>query len=156
MKEVSKITVIVGSDHAGFTYKGEILSHLEALGYLTRDVGTHNYHPVDYPDIANNLAEAMRDLTAVKGILICGSGVGVCITINKYRGIRAGVCHDAYSAHQGVEHDDMNVLCLGQRIVGMELAKEIVQKFIEAEFSHAPRHQRRLDKILSIERQNLL
>ena len=156
MKADTNPTLILGSDHAGFSYKCELKSHLQSLGYGIDDVGTTDHQPVDYPDIAVALATKMQTLEAVKGIIICGSGVGVCIAANKYRGIRAGVCHDAYSAHQGVEHDDMNVLCLGQRIVGIELAKEIVGKFLEAQFSHAPRHQRRLEKILEIEKENLL
>ena len=156
MESTKKPTIILGADHAGFSYKGELKSHLESLGYGINDVGTFDHQPVDYPDIAVSLATKMGELESQKGIIICGSGVGVCIAANKYRGIRAGVCHDAYSAHQGVEHDDMNVLCLGQRIVGIELAKEIVEKYLEAKFSHAPRHQRRLDKVLDIEKQNLL
>ncbi|HEX9113115.1 MAG TPA: RpiB/LacA/LacB family sugar-phosphate isomerase, partial [Nitrospirota bacterium] len=115
--------------------------------------GTHDENPVDYPDYARAVARAVLDKKAGRGILICGSGVGAGVAANKFPGIRAAVCHDTYSAHQGVEHDDMNVLCLGARVVGPELAKEIARTFLEAVFSGAERHVRRLGKVTEIEKE---
>ncbi|HYE74688.1 MAG TPA: RpiB/LacA/LacB family sugar-phosphate isomerase, partial [Blastocatellia bacterium] len=110
---------------------------------------------MDYPDFAKKVSEAIRDRKVERGILLCGSGIGASIAANKFPGVRAGLCHDSYSAHQGVEHDDMNVLCLGARIVGQELAREIVQNFVKANFTREERHLRRLNKVLEIERQFL-
>ncbi len=150
-----KSKIVIGSDHAGFGYKSDLKAYLQGLGYVVVDIGTHDLQPVDYPDKASDLARTLIQQEIDKGILICGSGVGVSIAANKFRGIRAGVCHDAYSAHQGVEHDDMNVLCLGQRIVGIELAKDIIAQFLSARFSGSERHQRRLEKVQIIEEENL-
>ncbi len=148
---MSKPKILIGSDHAGFFYKQLIIKQLLEEHYHFTDIGTENDDAADYPDIAEKLALEMHTGQYAKGVLICGSGVGVCVAANKFRGIRAGVCHDTYSAHQGVEHDDMNVLCIGQRIIGIELALEIVSRFLEAEFSGEERHRRRLEKVLRIE-----
>ena len=125
-------------------------------GHEVVDLGTHDpVEPVDYPDYAELACEAVRRGDAERAIIVCGSGVGVSMVANKFPGIRAGLCHDTYSAHQGVEHDDMNVLCIGGRIVGSELAREIVGKFLGAEFSRVDRHRRRLAKVIDIERRFL-
>lgn len=145
----------IGSDHAGFQYKQKIIQAFREEGYHLTDLGADSEAPYDYPDIARKMGEAMQTRLIDRGILICGSGVGVSVAVNKFPGIRAGVCHDTYSAHQGVEHDDMNVLCLGQRIIGIELAKELVRTFLNAEFSAEERHRRRLDKVLAIEKEHL-
>lgn len=143
--------VAIGSDHAGFSLKGEILPFLEEQNWEVIDVGAYDAGQVDYPDIARALGAVLLEGRAKKGILICGSGVGACVAANKLRGIRAGLCHDTYSAHQGVEHDDMNVLCLGARVVGTEVAKELVSAFLKAEFSGDERHVRRLNKVKELE-----
>lgn len=147
--------VAISADHAGLEYKTILIPDLQNAGYEVYDLGTHNSDPDDYPDRATDLAVFLLSNKAERGILICGSGVGVSVAANKYKGIRAGVCHDTYSAHQCVEHDNANVLCIGQRVVGIELAREIVLAFLKAQFSHEPRHQRRLGKILSIENKNM-
>jgi RpiB/LacA/LacB family sugar-phosphate isomerase len=116
-----------------------------------KDLGTHGPEPVDYPDVAERLARAILAGTAERGVLICGSGVGASVAANKLPGIRAGMCHDTYSAHQGVEHDDMNIVVLGARVVGVELARELVEAFLRARFSHEERHERRLGKIRALE-----
>lgn len=152
---MSKPKVLIGSDHAGFLYKQLIIKQLLEEHYHFTDIGTENDDAADYPDIAEKLALEMQTGQYHKGILICGSGVGVCVAANKFRGIRAGVCHDSYSAHQGVEHDDMNVLCMGQRIIGIEPALEIVSRFLEATFSGEERHLRRLEKVLRIEQRGM-
>lgn len=144
--------IAVGSDHAGFEYKERIAAELESEDHEVLDLGTDGPAPVDYPDVARAVAEAVRSGDADRGVLVCGSAVGVSIAANKIPGVRAGVCHDTYSAHQGVEHDDMNVLCLGQRVIGVALAREIVATFLRARFSGAERHRRRLEKVLEIER----
>lgn len=147
--------IAIGSDHAGFAYKAILRPLLEGAGHQVTDVGATSEVPDDdYPDYGVALAEALLQHNCERGILICGSAVGVCVTANKFKGIRAGICHDTYSAHQGVEHDDMNVLCIGERIVGIELAKDIVTAFLRATFSGEPRHVRRLEKITAIENQN--
>jgi RpiB/LacA/LacB family sugar-phosphate isomerase len=144
--------IAVGADHAGYDLK-QILGHyLGSLGHEVTDLGTANPGtPVDYPDYAEAVCLAVRERTAERGVLICGSGVGASVAANKLPGIRAGLCHDTYSAHQGVEHDDMNVLVLGARIIGVELAREIVRAFINAEFSKEARHERRLAKVIALE-----
>jgi ribose 5-phosphate isomerase B len=139
-------------DHAGFELKRDLAAILGQKGHSVLDLGTHSTAPVDYPDAAESVAEALRKGDADRGIIVCGSGAGVSIAANKFPGIRAAVCHDTYTAHQAVEHDDMNVLCLGARVVGASLAQEIVSSFLGAAFSGESRHQRRLDKILDIER----
>ena len=142
----------LSSDHAGFELKRDLAALLGQKGYTVLDLGTHSLAPVDYPDAAESVAAALRNGEADRGIIVCGSGAGVSIAANKFPGIRAAVCHDTYTAHQAVEHDDMNVLCLGARVVGASLAQDIVAAFLGATFSGEPRHQRRLDKVLDIER----
>jgi RpiB/LacA/LacB family sugar-phosphate isomerase len=141
----------LGSDHAGYELKQSLTEYLRALGHEVLDVGTHSTVSVDYPDYAEAVGNALRDGRAERGVLICGSGVGASVAANKIPGIRAGLCHDAYSAHQGVEHDDMNVLVLGARVIGPELAKELLRGFVHASFSGEERHVRRLGKVKAIE-----
>lgn len=143
--------VAVGADHAGFEYKTTLAEGLRSAGHEVLDVGTEGREPVDYPDYARAVAELVAGGEADRGILVCGSAVGVCIVANKVPGIRAGVCHDTYSAHQGVEHDDVNILCLGARVIGIELAREIVDTFLAARFSGEERHRRRLRKLATVE-----
>jgi len=143
--------VAVGADHAGFELKQQIAAYLREHGHEVVDVGTMSRAPVDYPDFAEALGKAVLNKQAERGVLVCGSGVGASVSANKIPGIRAGLCHDSYSAHQGVEHDDTNVLVLGARVIGLELAKELVERFITARFSGEERHRRRLEKIKSLE-----
>lgn len=143
--------IAVGCDHAGFALKEELRDFLGSLGHEVEDFGTYSEESVDYPDFSQRVGEAVRNGKAERGIVVCGSGIGTCIAANKVRGVRAGVCHDTYSAHQGVEHDDMNVLCLGSRVIGIEVARELVRVFVSARFTNEERHRRRLDKVLAIE-----
>jgi ribose 5-phosphate isomerase B len=143
--------IALSADHAGFELKQQIGAHLTQQGHEVIDLGTHSTAPVDYPDSAEAVAEAMHDGQGNRGVIVCGSGAGVSIAANKFPGIRAAVCHDTYTAHQAVEHDDMNVLCIGARVIGPALACEIVDAFLGASFSREERHQRRLNKILAIE-----
>jgi ribose 5-phosphate isomerase B len=143
--------VAVGSDHAGYALKEHLSSWLAESGHAVYDLGTHNSDPVDYPDYAAAVAQAVLDGRADRGIIICGSGAGAAIAANKLQGIRAAVAHDAYTAHQMVEHDDVNVLCLGSRVVGQALAEDLVKTFLAAKFSRDERHVRRLDKIRALE-----
>ena len=144
--------VALGADHGGFRLKKTLVALLVSKGYEAQDLGAHDEVPGDdYPDYARAVAQSIRAGDARKGIIICGSGVGASVAASKFPGIRAAVCHDTYSAHQGVEHDDMNVLCLGERVIGKELAKEIVIAFLSASFSGEDRHVRRLDKVRTIE-----
>ena len=143
--------IVLGSDHAGYELKQQLAEYVRELGHEVMDVGTHGTSSVDYPDFSEAVGNAVIGKQADRGILLCGSGIGSVIAVNKIPGIRAGVCHDCYSAHQGVEHDDMNVLVLGARIIGIALAQELVQVFLEAKFSEDPRFQRRLDKVLKLE-----
>jgi RpiB/LacA/LacB family sugar-phosphate isomerase len=143
--------VALGADHAGFELKERIKAHVQKLGHEALDLGTHSTAAVDYPDFSEAVGLAVRDGKAERGILVCGSGVGASIAANKVPGVRAGLCHDHYSAHQGVEHDDMNVLVLGGRVIGDALALELVHAFLGAAFSGEERHQRRLDKVKQIE-----
>ena len=143
--------VVLGADHAGFELKGNLAAYLRELGHLVIDVGTHNADSVDYPDCAEAVGLAVREGRADRGVLICGSGVGASVAANKIPGIRAGLCHDTYSAHQGVEHDDMNVLVLGSRVIGPPLAREFVAAFLEAKFTGEERHRRRLQKVRTLE-----
>jgi len=146
------VKIAIASDHAGFNLKKILAAHLAELGHKVEDLGTCSADtPVDYPDFAAKAAEAVSKGKANRGIVVCGSGVGACIAANKFKGIRAAVCHDTYSAHQGVEHDDMNILCLGERIIGPALALEVAEAFAKAVFSNQARHVRRLDKIRSFE-----
>ena len=144
--------IAIGADHAGYTLKSELTELVKQLGHEPVDVGAHALDPLDdYPDFAKAVAESVATRRAERGIIVCGSGVGAAVAANKVRGVRASICHDTYSAHQGVEHDDMNVLCLGARIVGGELAKELVNTFVAAGYSGEERHQRRLNKVLAME-----
>jgi len=143
--------VVLGSDHAGFEMKQLILARVQSLGHEVLDVGTHDSSPADYPDYAEALGMAIINNKADRGIMICGSGVGASIAVNKIPGIRGGVCHDCYSAHQGVEHDNMNVLIMGARVIGIELASDIVEIFLDARFSCEERHLRRLAKLQKLE-----
>jgi ribose 5-phosphate isomerase B len=145
----------LAADHAGFPMKDELVRHLTRSGHEVLDLGTNSPDAVDYPDSAEAVGLALRDGRATRGIIVCGSGAGVSMAANKMPGIRASVCHDCYTAHQAVEHDDLNVLCLGARVVGIALASEIVDSFVAAEFSGEPRHARRLEKVRSIERRYL-
>jgi RpiB/LacA/LacB family sugar-phosphate isomerase len=144
--------VALGADHAGFELKERIKARLLELHLEVLDLGTCSTAAVDYPDYAEAVGLAIHDQKAERGVLVCGSGVGASIAANKIPGVRAGLCHDHYSAHQGVEHDDMNVLVLGGRIIGEALALELVQAFLGANFTAEERHQRRLDKVKTIER----
>jgi ribose 5-phosphate isomerase B len=144
--------LVIGSDHAGFALKEQVRDHLKAAGHEVVDLGAYNAEPSDYPDFAELVGQAIRRGDAPRGILICGSGVGVCVAANKIPGIRAGMCHDTYSAHQGVEHDDMNVLVLGARIIGSEVAFELANSFVGARFlAEEGRFVRRYKKVLAIE-----
>jgi ribose 5-phosphate isomerase B len=143
--------VAIAADHAGYALKQELIPSLQALGQEVEDLGTHNLEPVDYPDVARRVARAVMSGAVERGVLICGSGVGASVAANKLHGIRAGLCHDTYSAHQGVEHDDMNILVLGARVIGFELAQELVRAFLGARFTHEERHERRLGKIKALE-----
>jgi RpiB/LacA/LacB family sugar-phosphate isomerase len=143
--------IVVGSDHAGFELKQTLAAHVKAMGHEVIDVGTDSTAPVDYPDYAEALGMAIINNEADRGILICGSGVGAVVAVNKIPGIRASVCHDCYSAHQGVEHDNMNVLVLGARIIATQLAQDLVWLFLSAEFSGEERHQKRLAKLQKLE-----
>jgi ribose 5-phosphate isomerase B len=144
--------IAIGADHAGWPLKEELVRHLRERGHDVLDLGTHGPEPVDYPDVAAAVAEAVRDGRADRGIVVCGSGAGACIAANKLPGIRAATCHDTYTARQAVEHDDANVLCLGARVIGVELAREIVDAWANARFTGEERHRRRLGKILDLER----
>jgi RpiB/LacA/LacB family sugar-phosphate isomerase len=143
--------VALAADHAGFALKQELAPFLESLGHAVLDLGTDSAAPVDYPDFAEAAARAVLEKRADRGVLLCGSGVGASVAANKLPGIRAGLCHDTYSAHQGVEHDDMNVLVLGARVIGSALAQELVETFLRAAFSGEERHRRRLAKIVALE-----
>src|SRR5687767_12966584 len=146
--------IAMAGDHAGFEMKRDLADILRGQGHEVLDLGTHSTAPVDYPDCAQSVADALTAGRADRGIIVCGSGAGVSIAANKVRGIRAAVVHDTYTAHQAVEHDDMNVLCLGARVIGPALAQEIAASFLRATFSGEERHQRRLNKILAMEAQS--
>jgi ribose 5-phosphate isomerase B len=141
----------IASDHAGFELKKVILQHLKEKKWDIADLGAYDTKPSDYPDFAVLVGDALREGRADRGILVCGSGVGVSVAANKIPGVRAGLCHDTYSAHQGVEHDDMNVLVLGARVVGIALAQDLVEAYLAASFSNEERHLRRLNKVKAIE-----
>jgi len=143
--------IAVASDHAGFPLKERVIEIARSLGHESLDLGTCSTEPVDYPDFAEAIAHAILNGKAERGILLCGSGVGASVAANKFRGIRAGTCHDTYSAHQCVEDDDANVLCLGARVIGPEVAIEIVRAYLGAHFSGAERHLRRLAKVATFE-----
>jgi len=147
--------IALACDHGGYILKNIIKDCVLADGYSVIDLGTDSTESVDYPDYAEKLGMAITRGEAERGILICGSGVGASIAANKIKGVYAAVCHDTYSAHQGVEHDNMNVLCLGARVIGPELAKELVEAFLNANFSNEERHVRRVNKIYKIEKTGL-
>ena len=143
--------IAIGADHAGFDLKERVKALLVELKHEVLDLGTANCDPVDYPDYSEAVGLAIRDGKAERGILVCGSGVGASVAANKIPGVRAGLCHDHYSAHQGVEHDDMNVLVMGGRVIGESVALELVQAFLRSKYSAEERHQRRLEKVKAIE-----
>ncbi len=149
--ELSVKRIALAADHAGFTLKEKMAAYLADKGFETMDLGTYDREPADYPDSARAMGEVIQQGKAERGILICGSGVGACVAANKMSGIRAGLCHDTYSARQGVEHDNINVLCLGARVIGEELARELVSTFLSARFTGEERHARRLAKIKAME-----
>ena len=143
--------IALAADHAGYEMKRDLAAALAKAGHEILDLGTHSSAAVDYPDYAEAVADVLREGQVERGIIVCGSGAGASIAANKFPGIRAAVCHDAYSAHQGVEHDDMNVLVLGARIIGPALARELAQAFLAARFANEERHRRRLDKVRALE-----
>ncbi|PCI31389.1 MAG: ribose 5-phosphate isomerase B [Elusimicrobia bacterium] len=144
--------IALGADHAGYPLKEVLSRRLAEAGHELLDLGTDSTDPVDYPDYAAKVARAVAAKTAERGIMVCGSGVGATVAANKIDGIRAGLCHDTFSAHQGVEDDDVNVLCIGARIIGVNLAFEIVDIWLGARFSNAERHVRRRDKVIALEK----
>jgi RpiB/LacA/LacB family sugar-phosphate isomerase len=143
--------IAIASDHAGFKLKQDLVKYLGELGHTVVDLGTNSEDPVDYPDYAAAIGHAVLEGAAERGVLICGSGVGASVAANKLKGIRASICHDTYSAHQGVEHDHMNVLVLGARVIGPALGRELATAFLHATFSGEERHVRRLNKIKALE-----
>jgi len=143
--------IAIGADHAGFELKEHVKALLSKLEHEVLDLGTRSTEPVDYPDFAEAVGLAVRDGKAGRGILVCGSGVGASVAANKIPGVRAGLCHDHYSAHQGVEHDDMNVLVMGGRVIGESVALELVRAFLESKYTGEDRHQQRLTKVKEIE-----
>jgi ribose 5-phosphate isomerase B len=145
--------IAVGCDHGGFPLKQTVIDVIQKMGHTAIDLGTNSTDAVDYPDFSAAVAKTVMQKKADRGIVICGSGVGATVAANKFKGIRAGLCHDTFSARQGVEDDDMNVLTLGARIIGPLLAIEVIQAFLKAQFSHADRHQRRLNKVKDFEEQ---
>ena len=148
--------VAVGGDHAGFEMKTLVAEHVRSLGHTVVDAGAYEYDALDdFPDFSEAVAVRVAEGRAERGLIVCGSGVGASVAANKVRGVRAGLCHDTYSARQGVEHDDMNVVCIGARIIGEELAKEVVTAFLSARFIEGEeKYVRRLNKVLDIERRN--
>ena len=144
--------IAIGADHAGFGLKQQLAGYLRQRGHEVIDKGTDSDQPVDYPDFAEAVAGALLCGEAERGMLVCGSGVGASVSANKIPGVRAGLCHDTYSARQGVEHDDMNILVLGARVIGIEMAYELVDRFMAAKFNGDERHRRRLEKIKALER----
>ncbi|MEJ1974825.1 MAG: ribose 5-phosphate isomerase B [Acetobacteraceae bacterium] len=145
--------IVLGGDHAGFALKQEMRAFLESAGHQVEDVGSHDPGPVDFPDIAQMVCAAVQGGQADRGIMVCGTGVGASIAANKIRGIRAAVCHDIHSAHQAVEHDDVNVMCLGAQIVGAWLARDLVAAFLAARFDPSEEFARRVAKLKTMEEQ---
>jgi len=146
--------IVVGSDHAGFPLKAEIISQLKELGHEVEDVGSFDPLPVDFPDIARLVCDKVNSKAAERGLLVCGTGVGAAIAANEFRGIRAAVCHDVHSAHQCVEHDDVNVMCIGAQIVGPWLARDLVAAYLSAEFDRNEDFVRRVEKLAQLEQSN--
>jgi ribose 5-phosphate isomerase B len=149
---MTQISLAVGGDHAGFPLKGRIIDFLRELGYLVDDCGSYNPDPVDFPDIAKAVCDRVRSGLALRGILVCGTGVGACIAANKIPGIRASVCHDIYSAHQSVEHDDVNVACIGEQVIGAKVAEDCLRAFLSASFSTEEQFRNRVAKLAALER----
>ena len=145
--------IVIGSDHAGFPLKSTIVEHIKSLGHEVMDVGSYDPNPVDFPDVAKNVTASIIAGTAERGLLVCGTGVGASIAANKVKGIRAAVCHDIHSAHQSVEHDDVNVMCIGAQIVGAWLAKDLVDAYLKAEFSTDEDFRRRVRKLAEMDEQ---
>jgi len=145
------MNLVVATDHGGFPLKARVIEELRKIGHQVTDLGTNSADPVDYPDYARAVAQAILQGRAERAVLICGSGAGACVAANKFRGIRAATCHDSFSARQCVEDDDVNVLCLGARVIGPELAVDLVRDYVRASFSGAERHRRRLGKIAAFE-----
>lgn len=139
--------IVVGSDHAGFPLKAAVIDHIKSLGHNVDDVGSHDEKPVDFPDIAKLVTGAVISGAADRGIMVCGTGVGAAIAANKVKGIRAAVCHDVHSAHQSVEHDDVNIMCIGAQIVGPWLANDLIEAYLNAEFSTSEEFRRRVEKL---------
>jgi ribose 5-phosphate isomerase B len=149
----SIMKLAIGGDHAGFPLKGSVIEFLRAQGHEVEDFGTHSLDPVDFPDIARLVCQAVQSGRAERGIMVCGTGVGACIAANKIPSIRAALCHDTYSAHQCVEHDDVNVLCIGAWIVGIRVAEEVLRAFLTAEFSTEEEFRRRVHKLAVLEQE---
>jgi len=145
--------IVVGSDHAGFPMKADLLAFLREKGHEVLDVGSYDPEPVDFPDVARKVAAAITSGQAERGLMVCGTGVGASIGANKMKGIRAAVCHDVHSAHQCVEHDDVNVMCIGAQIVGAWLAKDLVTSYLQAEFSTDEDFRRRVRKLAEMDAQ---
>jgi ribose 5-phosphate isomerase B len=145
------MTFAVACDHAGFPIKDRIIQELRSLGHEVADLGTDSCAPVDFPDFAHAVAVAIQQGRAQRAVLVCGSGAGACVAANKFKGIRAATCHDSYSARQCVEHDEVNVLCLGARVIGVELAVDLVRIYAQAKFEGGERHRRRIEKIAAFE-----
>jgi ribose 5-phosphate isomerase B len=143
--------IVIGSDHAGWSLKGGVIAHIKALGHEVVDVGSYDPDPVDFPDIARALTAKVLAGEAQRGVMVCGTGVGASIAANKVRGIRAAVCHDVHSAHQSVEHDDVNVMCIGAQIVGPWLAKDLIAAYLNAKFSTAEEFRRRVAKLADMD-----
>ena len=146
--------IAVAADHAGFELKNHLRDFIQKVGHTVIDLGAHNTEPSDYPDFAEAIGKAVQSGAVERGVLICGSGVGASIAANKLHGIRAAICHDTYSAHQGVEHDNMNILVLGSRVIGHALAEDLVKAFLNANFTNEARHLRRLEKVNRLESEN--
>lgn len=146
------LTLAIGGDHAGFALKGPLIEFLRAQGHAMEDCGSYDPAPVDFPDIAKAVCERVRDGRAARGILVCGTGVGACIAANKIPGIRATVCHDVYSAHQSVEHDDVNVACIGAQVIGVKAAEDCLRAFLAATFSTEEQFRNRVAKLAVLER----
>jgi ribose 5-phosphate isomerase B len=146
------VRIIIGADHAGYALKGPVVEALRSWGHEVEDVGTHNGEPVDFPDVARRVCDPVRTGQADRGIMVCGTGIGACMAANKLPGIRAALCHDVYSAHQCVEHDDANVLCLGAQIVGDRLALDLLKTYLAATFSDETHFARRVEKLAQMER----
>ena len=148
----AKLSVAIGADHAGFPLKGPVIAVLKSWGYNVKDCGTYSEDPVDFPDIAQKVCDEVLSGRAPRGILVCGTGVGACIAGNKVRGIRAALCHDTYSAHQCVEHDDVNLLCIGAWIIGIKAAEEVLKAYLNAKFSNDEDFRRRVRKLGEMEK----